>query len=86
MRIVLVYQENSDHGREAIEWAEEFEKRSGREVEKLDPETREGEGFCRARDIVRYPAVVVCGEDGKVYEQWVGKPLPTIDDALAYMV
>ena len=86
MRIVVVFKEQSEYGREAIEWIDEFEKRTSKEVEQMDPETVEGEGFCQARDIVRYPAVVVCGEDGRVVEQWMGSPMPVIDDVMAFMI
>ncbi len=86
MRIVMVYKKESDATREVAEWLEAFRQRSELEVEELDPETLEGEGFCTARDIVRYPAVVVCDSEGKTYFTHQGRPLPMIDDVLGYVV
>ncbi|MBQ3275240.1 hypothetical protein IJH46_02345 [Candidatus Saccharibacteria bacterium] len=86
MRTVVVYKEFSDQAREVFEWIDQFEKRTGRTVEQLDPETPEGEIFCSARDILQFPAVVVCDDDGKTYEQWIGQPMPQIDTVVAYVV
>lgn len=86
MKVTVVFKEFSDHAREAIEWMDEFERRTGRVAEKVDPEGREGEGYCQARGIMEYPTVVVEADDGKVVEQWSGRPLPVIDDVMAYVV
>ena len=86
MRIVVIYREYSDHARECDEWIHEFEKRSNKELEILDPDSPEGETFCMARDIGEYPAIVVADSDGKTYEIWTGTPLPVIDEVAAYTV
>ncbi len=86
MRVAVVYKDFSDHAREVEEWVSEFEHRSGYEVEKLDPETPDGETFCTARDIVEYPTIAVVGDDGKTYEMWRGTPLPVIDEVIGYIV
>ena len=86
MRVILVFKERSEAAREAFEWMEEFKRRTGREVEQLDPETREGEEFCQARGIMEYPTLVVAVDDGNVVEQWSGRPMPIIDDIMAYVV
>ena len=86
MRVLVVFKEYSDKAREVFEWIEEFERRSGRKVEKMNPESKDGESFCVAHDIVEYPTVLAIGEDGKVYEQWSGVPMPQIDTVMGYMV
>ena len=86
MRIVIVYKEFSDHARECEEWIHEFEKRTTAELEKLDPESPDGESFCTARGIMEYPAIVITDTDGKTYETWTGSPLPVIDEVVAYAV
>ena len=86
MKITVVFKEFSDQAREVFEWTSEFEHRTGKEIEKVDPESREGEGYCQARGIMEYPTVVVEADDGKVVEQWSGQPLPQIDTVCAYMV
>ena len=85
MRIVVVYKQYSDVAREAMEWIDEFSRRSGREVEELDPDTPDGETFCVSRDIVQYPTIAVADDDGKTYEMWSGTPLPVIDEVMGYL-
>ena len=85
MRIVAIYKEFSDHAREMEEWIDQFERRSGRTIERLDPESIDGESFCAPRDIVQYPTIAVAGDDGKTYEMWSGSPLPVIDEVMGYI-
>ena len=84
MRIVAVYHEYSDHAREVVEWIDQFERRSGRTVEQIDPDTP-GETFCAAREILQYPTITVTDDDGKPYEIWSGSPLPVIDEVMGYV-
>ena len=86
MRVIIVFTEFSDHAREVFEWQEEFERRTGREAETLNPETKEGEGFCMAHGVMEYPTILVMAEDGKVLEEWRGTPLPQIDTVMSYVV
>ena len=85
MRLVVVYREFSDHAREVTEWLDQFERRAGAEAERLDPDSPEGESFCAARDIVRYPTIAVVDGDGRVYEMWSGTPLPVIDEVMGHL-
>ena len=85
MRIVVVYKQYSDYTRQVDEWLDQFERRSGTEIERLDPDMPDGEMFCVARDIVEYPAIVVADTDGKTYEMWTGTPLPVIDEVMGYI-
>ena len=85
MKIIMVVKAVSEVTGEAEEWAREFTQQTGREITQIDPETKEGEGFCVARGIERYPAVVVESEsDGKVSYVSQGKPLPLFDTVMAY--
>ena len=84
MKVTVVCKEYSDHARIVDEWRNEFERRTGRTVEKIEPESLEGESFCRARGIMEYPTIIVEADDGKVLEQWSGRELPTIDTVMSY--
>lgn len=80
MRVVCVWRDHSDYGRTVEEWLTEFERRTRKEVESLDPDTGEGESFCRAYDVVEYPTLLALGDDGVVLAMWRGKMLPTFDE------
>jgi len=85
MRIVAAYKQFADYTREVDEWLDQFERRSGSEVERLDPDMPDGEMFCSSRDILQYPAIVVVDSEGKTYEMWMGTPLPMVDEVMGYV-
>ena len=82
MKVVVVWRDNTDYAREVMTWIGEFERETGREVESLDPDTIEGEGFVRSRDIVQYPAVVVIDDRGAILKLW--NRLPQFDEVMFY--
>lgn len=80
MRVVCVWRDQSDYGRSVEEWITEFERRTGKEIETIDPDSTEGESFCRAYDVVEYPTILALGDDGAVLAAWQGKMLPLFDE------
>lgn len=80
MRVVCIWRRESDYGRMVEEWIREFERRTGGEMESVDPDTREGEGLCRAYDVVEYPTILALGDDGRVLDSWRGENLPRFDE------
>ena len=82
MRLVLVWNEQTDYASEVREWLGDFEHDTGMKskIEQLDPETIAGERFVHAYDILEYPAVVVTDNDGKLLRLWKGTPMPQIDE------
>lgn len=84
MRTIVVYKEMSDHARSVYDFTREFESRTGIEVEEMNPESIEGEAFCRTYDVVEYPTLLVTTDDGVVMNSWQGLPLPTVDNVRGY--
>ena len=84
MRVVCVFRENSEHGREVQEWVEMFERRTGKEIELVDPDSRDGADFCIAHNVVEYPTFLALGDDGRTLDEWRGKMLPRIDEVSYY--
>ncbi len=80
MRVVCVWKEGYDYSRMMEEWLVEFERRTSKEVETIDPDTRSGAEFCRAYDVVEYPSILALGDDGAVLSMWRGQMLPTFDE------
>lgn len=80
MRTVCVWREDEDYSRAVSEWIREFEHRTGREIENINPDTREGESLCGTYDVVEYPTILVLGEDGSVVVSWRGRTLPLFDE------
>lgn len=84
MRVVVVAKDNTDYARSVSEFLTNFTRQTGRELETLDPETPEGDMFCRTYDIVEYPSVIALSNDGQVQNIWRGTILPTISEVSYY--
>lgn len=84
MRVVVVTKDNTDYARNVTEFLESFARQTGRTLEVLDPETPEGDMFCRVYDVVEYPSVIALSNDGQLQTIWRGAILPTISEVSYY--
>lgn len=85
MRVAVVYKQATDYARQVEEFLTNFQRQTGRELEVLNPEDRDGESFCRTYDIVEYPTVIAVSDDGQVQNMWRGLPLPTVSEVSYYV-
>ncbi len=85
MRVVVVYKQETDYARRVDEFLGDFKRQTGRDLETLDPDTRDGSGFCETYDIVEYPTIIAISDDGQVQNQWKGLPLPTLSEVSYYV-
>ncbi|HMR72431.1 MAG TPA: hypothetical protein PKD68_00275 [Candidatus Saccharibacteria bacterium] len=84
MKVVVVYKPDSEYARSVTEWLRDFERRTGKHIDELDPDTREGTSFCRSYDIVEYPTLVALDDNGVIQNLWRGTMLPTISEVSYY--
>jgi hypothetical protein len=63
----------------------DFERQTGHKLQTLEPDSAEGEMFCRAYDIVEYPTVIALSDDSVMQNTWTGLPLPTISEVSFYV-
>lgn len=85
MRVVVVYKDDQDYSRLVDSFMRDFERQTGRTLEVLDPESTDGELFCRAYDIVEYPTIIALSNDGQLQNMWRGAILPTISEVSYYV-
>jgi hypothetical protein len=85
MKTYVIYKDASDHARPVIEFLREFYRQTGKQLDVIDPETREGDAFCRTYDIVEYPSLVALDANGMVQQLWRGLPLPRISEVSYYV-
>lgn len=85
MRVVVVYKNESDYARDVLDFLRDFERQTGHVLETLDPDSIEGESFCRAYDIVEYPTMIALSDDALMQNTWTGLPLPTISEVSFYV-
>lgn len=79
MRVVVVYKDHSDHGREVRDYIRDYQRFTGKNIEEIDPESRDGESFCKAYGIVEYPTIMAIDNSGRMQQMWRGRPLPLMD-------
>lgn len=84
MRVVVVARDNTDYARSVEMFLEDFARQTARTLEVLDPDSADGESFCRSYDIVQYPTIVALSDDGQVQNLWAGTELPTINEVSYY--
>jgi len=84
MRVLVIYKEQSEHRREVEGYMRDFQAQTGRTIETMNPDSRDGANFCRTYDIVEYPTMLALSDDGRVQHNWRGRPLPTISEVSYY--
>lgn len=83
MRLVVLYRKRSDHARSAYEFIEMMRRRyPDKKVIEMDLDTREGAAEASLYGIMRYPAIITTGDDGRILGSWEGLPLPMIDEVV----
>lgn len=84
MRTIIVYRPNTEVERPVIEFMREFEQRTGKTLETINPDDRDGAGFIETYDILEYPTVIALSDGGELLQIWRGLPLPTISEVSYY--
>lgn len=84
MKTFVVYKDESDHARDVLTFLGDFTRQTGRTLETVDPDSREGASLCRTYDIVEYPSVVAVDDNGVLQHIWKGRPLPTVSEVSYY--
>ena len=86
MKVVALYRQNSEHGRNVEEFIHEFSRRTSKEIEHIDIDSKEGSSAAELYDITEYPAILAIANDGSLQNMWIGEPLPLIDEVAAYLL
>jgi hypothetical protein len=84
MRTVVIYKSDSEYGRAVESFLQDFTRQTGRTLETIDPDTREGDSLCRTYDIVEYPSIIALSDSGQMQNYWKGLPLPTKSEVSYY--
>lgn len=85
MKVVIVSRDRSETTREVNEYLREFKRRTGHDLQVIDPDTREGADLCRLYDIVEYPSVIATDDNNVMLNMWRGVPLPTMNEVSYYV-
>ena len=85
MPVTAIYHFEGEHARRIDEYLHDFNRRTGTEMKRVNPDTPEGAELCRVYDIVEYPTIIATSEDGHLRNMWRGLALPTIDEVSYYV-
>ncbi len=84
MNITILYRPNTDHQRAVLDFERNFNRQTGRDIDLLSLDTRDGADMARLYDIMQYPAIVARADDGVLQKVWQGEQLPLINEVLFY--
>lgn len=85
MKAVLLYRQHSESERLGRNFAGDFERKTGKPLEVIEADSREGMEVARLYDIVAYPAIIAMANDGKMLQLWQGENLPLMDELSFYV-
>jgi len=86
MKVVVLYRANSEHGRAVEEYVREFERRTGKQLDLQELDTKEGSRVAELYDVTQYPAILAVADDGQLQKSWMGEQLPLINEVAGYVV
>ena len=84
MKTVLLYRPNSDHERQVLDYLRDVKMQTGKDVQTMDVDSKEGIDLCQVYGIMEYPAVLVTDNDGHVQNLWTGT-FPRIGELSYYL-
>lgn len=85
MKVIALYRPSSEHARSVEEYARDFERQRGKEIELLSLDTVEGAEKANLYGIMQYPALLAIRDDGQLLKDWQGARMPLMDEVASYM-
>jgi hypothetical protein len=85
MKIVVLYQPNSDHYRTVEQFHHDISKLYGADIELVSLDTRQGSETAALYDITQYPAVIALDNELHMLQTWQGEMLPRVSDVTTYL-
>lgn len=86
MKACILYRPNSEFARIVEEYARDFKRSRGIEIDLIDLNTRDGASTASIYDIVRYPSVMIIKDDGQLIKEWQGEIFPLMSELAVYLV
>jgi hypothetical protein len=86
MKVSILYRPDSEFARLVEEYARDFKRNKGYDLELVDLNTREGDGMAKLYDIMQYPSILVLRDDGQLVKNWTGEPLPLMSEVVSYLL
>lgn len=82
----MLYRPESEHATAVESFVRDYQSRyeSGRKLEMVSLNTRDGAATASLYDVMEYPAILALANDGSVLNVWQGTPMPLMDEVAGY--
>lgn len=80
----MIYKDKTDITCLAEDYRRDYKRFTSRDIERIDPDSKEGATFCEIYDIVQYPTILAIDINGSIGNLWRGLPLPLISEVGYY--
>lgn len=84
MKVIILYHPQSDHSRIVEEFAHDFSRQMGHDIELISLESQDGANYATLYGIVRYPAILAINNNGQIMKSWEGPVLPLMNEIAFY--
>jgi len=85
MKVMVLYQPNTEHERQVLTFSEDIRRSTGRSVDLISLDTKEGAEIAKLYDIFNSPSVIAVNDDGVLQQLWSDGNLPLMNDVLYYL-
>jgi len=84
-KIKLLYHPDSEHDPLVRSYCHDYQKLTGKDIELVSLETKEGDWLASSVEVTQYPAILaVTDDDSTVVKMWQGEPLPLLSEVAYY--
>lgn len=84
MKVIMLYRPNSDHETRVESYVRDYNRRTGKDIDLVNVNTREGDATAQLYDVMRYPALIATQDNGGFLKAWQDEMLPLIDEVSYY--
>lgn len=85
MKAIILYKPNSEHDTPVQGYVREFLQRTGKSLDLIDAESREGISKASLYDILQFPALVAVRDNGELLQSWTEfEKWPTMNELTYY--
>lgn len=85
MKVVILYEPDSETDTPVQQYVREFEMQTGKKLELLDSRKPEAVALAKVHDILQFPAILATEDDGGYLQSWTElEKWPTISELSYY--
>lgn len=84
MKVAVLYRSRSEQERKVLDFDRDYTRQTGRHLDLMDINTRDGWSLASLYDVTQYPAVLATADDGSLLQMWQGDNLPLMNEVMYY--